>query len=143
MMRRDRYSEDWESVSLAIRERAEQRCECTGQCGARHTDTRCDAPNGTRIDRDVLRSWQWRRHVCDSMCITEKCWGVKVILTVAHVDHNERNNDPANLLALCQRCHLTLDSADNLARRREREHGARGQQPLPGFAVLPENRGAR
>jgi hypothetical protein len=140
MMRRERYADDWEQISLAIRARAQQRCECTGQCGAEHGG-RCDAPNGTRIDREEVRPWRWRPHVCDTMCVTEKCWGTRVILTVAHVDHVETNNAPGNLLALCQRCHLTLDRGDNLARRRERVHGARGQQPLPGFAVLPENRG--
>jgi hypothetical protein len=42
--------------------------------------------------------------------------GSKVILTVAHVDHNKNNNRFFNLAALCQRCHLTHDKeqhADN------------------------------
>lgn len=142
MMRRERYPENWDRISLAIRERAEQRCECTGECGAPHVG-RCDAPNGARIDRHSFLPWRWERHVCDEMCITSKrCTGVRVILTVSHVDHVETNNDPGNLRALCQRCHLQLDAGDNLARRRERENAARGQHPLPGLGVLPENRRA-
>lgn len=42
--------------------------------------------------------------------------GSKVILTVAHVDHNKHNNRFSNLAALCQRCHLHHDRdqhADN------------------------------
>jgi 5-methylcytosine-specific restriction endonuclease McrA len=37
--------------------------------------------------------------------------GSTVVLTVAHLDHNPRNNDPANLRAWCQRCHNTYDAA--------------------------------
>ena len=31
------------------------------------------------------------------------------MLTVAHLDHAPEHNDPANLAALCQRCHLAHD----------------------------------
>lgn len=48
--------------------------------------------------------------------------GSKVILTVAHLDHNPQNNHPSNLRAMCQRCHLTYDAkyrAHNAARTRK------------------------
>ena len=35
--------------------------------------------------------------------------GSKVILTVAHLDHDKTNNRFHNLKALCQRCHLYHD----------------------------------
>lgn len=35
--------------------------------------------------------------------------GSKVILTVAHMDHDTTNNAESNLRALCQRCHLAED----------------------------------
>lgn len=35
--------------------------------------------------------------------------GSKVILTVAHLDHNPANCDPSNLMAMCQRCHNRYD----------------------------------
>lgn len=34
---------------------------------------------------------------------------VKIILTIAHLDHNPQNNNPENLRALCQKCHNTYD----------------------------------
>lgn len=37
--------------------------------------------------------------------------GSKVILTVAHLDHDTANNTDGNLMALCQRCHLQYDAA--------------------------------
>jgi hypothetical protein len=35
--------------------------------------------------------------------------GSKVILTIAHMDHDRENNRFNNLKALCQRCHLMHD----------------------------------
>jgi hypothetical protein len=35
--------------------------------------------------------------------------GSRVILTVAHLDHNRDNNSFFNLSALCQKCHLDYD----------------------------------
>lgn len=55
----------------------------------------------------------------------------KVILTVAHLDHDLTNNDgmeggapalpldEANLVALCQKCHLGHDAKEKARRRRE------------------------
>lgn len=43
----------------------------------------------------------------------------KVILTVAHLDHDVNNNDPENLRALCQRCHLVYDAPEKARKRRE------------------------
>ena len=36
--------------------------------------------------------------------------GSRVVLTVAHLDHTPENCEPANLRAMCQRCHLTYDA---------------------------------
>lgn len=35
---------------------------------------------------------------------------IQVVLTIAHLDHDVNNNDPANLKALCQRCHNRHDA---------------------------------
>lgn len=55
---------------------------------------------------------------------------IKIILTIAHLDHDLTNNTDANLAALCQRCHLTHDIRQhtlNAARTRRRKHIAAGQ----------------
>lgn len=36
--------------------------------------------------------------------------GSRVVLTIMHLDHDPRNNDPANLKAGCQRCHNAYDA---------------------------------
>lgn len=45
---------------------------------------------------------------------------VRIVLTVAHLDHNEENWQVTDdrLALLCQRCHLNLDRPDNQARRK-------------------------
>ncbi len=34
---------------------------------------------------------------------------IKIVLTIAHLDHDISNNDYSNLKALCQKCHLDYD----------------------------------
>jgi hypothetical protein len=43
--------------------------------------------------------------------------GSKVVLTVAHLDHDPRHCADDNLAALCQRCHLAYDAPMRRARR--------------------------
>jgi len=60
--------------------------------------------------------------------------GSKVVLTTAHLDHNPQNNNPDNLRAWCQRCHLRYDArlhAKHAAKTRYlRRHRNAGQLPL-------------
>lgn len=44
---------------------------------------------------------------------------VKVVLTIAHLDHDEENHNVklSRLAALCQLCHLRYDAKEKLARR--------------------------
>lgn len=90
---RARYPKDWPAISLRIRERAGNRCECSGECGRFHGHycayKRCTALNG------------------GSHPIT----GSRVVLTVAHLDHTPENCADGNLKAMCQRCHLSYDGA--------------------------------
>ncbi|GJE67637.1 hypothetical protein LNAOJCKE_4869 [Methylorubrum aminovorans] len=41
----------------------------------------------------------------------------RVYLACAHLDHDPGNNDPKNLRALCQRCHILHDRAEHLRQR--------------------------
>ena len=44
--------------------------------------------------------------------------GSKVILTVAHIDRDRRNNRFNNLAALCQKCHLNHDRKQHIDNRK-------------------------
>jgi 5-methylcytosine-specific restriction endonuclease McrA len=80
--RKTLYPKDWKAISLSIRKRAGWVCEGSPAY-----------PN--------CRAVTYESHPVT---------GSKVILTVAHLDHDPKNCDPANLKAWCQRCHLTYDA---------------------------------
>lgn len=100
------YPEDWRQISDRIRfERAGGRCE------------------GSPAYPDC-RAEHLRPHPET---------GSKVVLTVAHLDHDTTNNADGNLRAWCQRCHLTYDAdhhARNAARTRRRRARDAGQLEL-------------
>lgn len=121
-----RYPTNWKTISLAIRERAGQRCE------------QCSAPNGTVIyrgendnagtymlaDGAVFDATNGKRL---GMARGSEYDGrfVRIVLTVAHLDHQPENNDPSNLKALCQRCHFAYDRQQHAKTRRSKG----GKQP--------------
>ena len=114
---KDRYPANWPAISQQIRDRAGQQCE------------KCCAPNGELIRRGRTTAGEavWRM-ASDSAYMDGVCadtgllipdtsedtvaYGdpVKVILTVAHLDHQPENCDPENLRAWGQRCHNAYDA---------------------------------
>lgn len=115
---RARYPNDWRAISKRIRERAGQRCECTGQCGDEHDHWTCGAVNGSLIVRDADRPASYVEYgKCDSESARKRA--VRVVLTVAHLNHDPSDNVRSNLLALCQRCHLRLDRHEHAKNARE------------------------
>jgi len=127
---RARYPANWKEISKRIRfERAKGRCECTGECGSDHTYPEgfwCAAPHGWEIIRWPNNPANWVRK--DKRHVNEK--SVKVVLTVAHLDHTPENVDDANLLAMCQRCHLRYDREHHAATARETRDRKSGQGRL-------------
>ncbi len=102
---RARYPKEWKTISLRIRtERADNRCECLGECGDDHSG-RCEAIN-------------YEPHPVT---------GSKVILTVAHLDHVPENCGDDNLKAMCQRCHNRYDMPMRRAGIRERAYADQGK----------------
>jgi len=114
---KDRYPRDWPAISRAIRERAGQKCE------------KCKAPNGATVFRFTNEDYHYKpvymtkagdvfdaengqdvgyEYAADDTDLTGK-W-VRIILTVAHLDHQPENCDPDNLRAWCQRCHNAYDA---------------------------------
>lgn len=55
----------------------------------------------------------------------------RVVLTIAHLDHDTTNNDDSNLAALCQRCHLDHDKHQHAQNARATRERKAGQLALP------------
>lgn len=93
---RSRYPADWPDVRRAILERAGDRCEGSPA----YPD--CRVANGE----------------------PHPVTGSRVVLTIAHLDHQPENCAPENLRGWCQRCHNTYDAPMRAAGIRARRAGA-------------------
>lgn len=96
---RARYPKDWKEIRKRILERARHCCE--GVPG--HP---CGVANYAVVER-------WTNQRGDRK-------KVKIILTIAHLDHTPENSNPENLRALCQRCHNRYDAKHRAANRKRR-----------------------
>jgi hypothetical protein len=85
-----RYPKDWPAISMAIRERAGGRCECEGECGLHRTH-----PGPRRCVELNHAAAKWANG--------------RIVLTVAHLNHQPEDCRPENLKAMCQRCNLRYD----------------------------------
>jgi hypothetical protein len=128
-MNRADYHPDWPSISRQIRAQAGDRCEF------------CGVKNGATGARDRWGDWHHEEDIDDVDSATGydlfggDGWPkiIRIVLTVAHLDHDKTNNDPCNLRALCQRCHLNWDRARHIANRRRNAIRKSGQRLFEGF----------
>ena len=112
-----RYPADWKAISATVRAEAGNCCEW------------CRAPNGETIRRGITpdgvtvwRAFGWTAYE-NGLCAdtgtevpdttpdtVNYAKSVRIVLTVAHLDHQPENCARDNLKALCQRCHLRYDA---------------------------------
>jgi hypothetical protein len=121
---RHRYRTDrWLALSKLVRfHRAGGRCECTGQCGVQHAGGRCSA-----------RDLQGQPGALEQLALLKGYEQLpRVILAAAHVEHRpaHESDTPADVLALCQRCHLQYDQPEHLRARAARARRRRSQPEL-------------
>lgn len=127
-----RYPANWPEIRSRIAARAGGFCEW------------CRAPNGRMIRRGIHNGqpvWQETySYFADVFSATDGALvpgasfddtdfrpkKVKVILTVAHLDHQPENCDEDNLRHLCQRCHNSHDAKHRAAGRRARKEQQNG-----------------
>ena len=116
---RHRYPKNWKQISHRIRfERAGGKCEWPF----------CEAPHGEVIFRLKADPEQWRDVNPGDLEEPDPNYrAVKVILTVAHLDHQPENCDDTNLMALCQLHDLRYDkdhhAKNSSATRHSRRNG--------------------
>lgn len=133
---RARYPADWPQISAAVRADAGDRCEwCRVRNGSMiyrgsHDDSGATVPAYRYADATV---YECSFHAQSGEELIASCWDtfdarpggpVRVVLTVAHLDHRPENCDRDNLVALCQACHNSYDApmrARGIAERRRAE----------------------
>lgn len=103
------YHPRWKAISRFIRfYRAKNQCEW------------CRVPNWSFVKKDTRE-----QALPDEENVT------RIVLTVAHLDHDKTNNSFFNLAALCQRCHLNHDRQQHITNRRYGRNWKRDQLALP------------
>ncbi|GAB3803363.1 hypothetical protein GCM10028819_33150 [Spirosoma humi] len=125
---RKKYHKKWNLISYLIRfRRAKNRCEVCGlqnyrvgywENGKFWPPENDDPPESGFASHKEAKEWAeaYNEKIgWDYPFETKKVW--MIILTVAHLDHDEQNNRFGNLKAMCQVCHLTHDRKDNAKRR--------------------------
>lgn len=112
-----KYPPKWKTeIRPRIMERAGSRCEVEG-CGLEHGEivSSFKDETGTRVwERQTLGEWY------AASCPKR----VKVVLTVAHLDHDETNHQvkDSRLMAMCQLHHLRYDAEEKKRRRNQSQH---------------------
>ena len=102
-----KYPKDWKETRNRILARAKNCCE------------ECEFENGKLVcsflNHNKVREWV-RPIFADLIDYPYK--EVKVVLTIAHLDHDETNHDVKDdrLKAMCQLCHLRYDAKEKKRR---------------------------
>jgi hypothetical protein len=109
---KDRYPANWKEISDRIREREGHKCKW------------CDAPNGIfiyRPDKDSAQWKVWPEGMESEALSIDGYKPIKIVLTVAHLDHIPENCSDDNLAALCQRCYNRYDMPNRVKNRKEKK----------------------
>lgn len=117
------YPDTWlYEIRPRIMERANNTCEFDG-CSFRHGQTAYSVKVHGKSEwfhtyRDAVKAVEdtgWNVHLSPP-----NVKQVKVVLTIAHLDHDEENHDVKDerLAAACQLCHLRYDAEEKAWRQR-------------------------
>lgn len=108
------YPRNWKAIREEILNRAGNMCECAGECGVAH------------IPQPVLFFYSrlsgvvnWSRCYEYHKARPRSFKGLRVILTIAHLNHNTKDSRRKNLKAMCQACHLRYDAQMKAEKRKK------------------------
>lgn len=115
------YIFDWKSrVRPDIMKRANNHCEV---CGVKNYTVVKVFRSGLRVNQDDYFTYKDATSVAKKLNLeanTDLYKYVVVVLTIAHLDHDIKNNDYLNLKALCQKCHNRHDVKDRVKNRKSK-----------------------
>jgi hypothetical protein len=108
-----KYPPDWKGISLSVKESAGWKCE---NCGAPHGVVGKHGADGVfyaKEDIDGMNSSMGFQLFGNYPKV------IRIILTVAHLNHNPADNRRENLRAWCQKCHLAWDKEHHMKNSKE------------------------
>lgn len=111
-----KYPKNWKSeIRPRILERANNKCE---MCGLNNYQMVYRGKVNGKIN--WYKSFEEALKECSILSFREP---VKVVLTIAHLDHDETNHEVKDdrLMALCQLCHLRYDAKEKYRRVMENQ----------------------
>lgn len=119
------YPKDWKAIRARILEREGYRCK------------ECRIRNHAKGARDIFGNWH-DEDAIDGMKSDDgfHYFGgdypkiIKIVLTVAHLDHDVMNNTDDNLAALCQLHHLRHDIVQHKTNSRATRNKNKGLQSM-------------
>lgn len=117
-----KYPPNWfTELRPAVLRRAENKCEC---CGLENKQIVFCVKLWIRDKARYALSSIWFRNEQDAIRESRGSivWPVKVVITIAHLDHDERNHKVTieRLKAMCQICHLRYDAQEKYRRVNEK-----------------------
>lgn len=104
-----RYPADWPAIRLRILQRARYRCEHPG-CGAPHRTLGYWHENKFRPMSRSMRDAGCKAGSVIACFDGPEIKIIKLVLTIAHLDHTPEHCEDDNLRAWCQRHHLAYDA---------------------------------
>lgn len=107
-----KYPPNWKELRQQVLDRAKNKCEF---CGVGNYTIGVRDKDGNFNKLDSLKETENAFYNGDKI--------IKIILTVAHLDHDETNHNVKieRLAALCQKCHLTYDINEKKKRRKDKK----------------------
>lgn len=118
-----RYPPNWKTeIVPAVLKRAENKCEC---CGLENKQIVFAIDLWVKENGRYKKRSIWFGDQRDAQRESKdsgQMWPVKVVLTIAHLDHDETNHNVTldRLKAMCQLCHLRYDAKEKYRRSLEK-----------------------
>lgn len=72
-----------------------------------------------RYGKGIDDWWYWPPGMEGEGWVLDGLKSTRIVLTIAHLDHDKTNNDYENLAALCQKCHLGIDMKHHMKNARD------------------------
>ena len=119
---RSRYPSNWRDIRTSILERARHRCEFCGVTNHAIGYRNCEGhfqPVKTRHNPLYSPPAVITGPLLSDSVYVHRLF--KIVLTIAHLNHQPEDCRPENLKALCQQCHLRYDVDHHTTTRQQRQ----------------------